>query len=188
MSISSIRPTIVSWIRSVTGFGAQSVIWKNQNIGRPAKPYIELFIGSSTPDGSHDYKFPPNAAGSGTIVGNRELPLSIQIFSPNIGEPGYIEVLDVLERIRQSVDIDDVYQTLISAGIAFVDTLTGPTDISQVLDREFEPRGLLDILLRIPYTSEDASQGVIEHVRIEGTIKDVAGEIVSHEITEIPEP
>lgn len=188
MAISDVRLVLVDWIMNVTGFDASHVIWKNQNVGRPTKPYAGLLLTALNSVG-HDYKFSPlTDAGSGEVVGNRDFTFSIQIFMPMPHEAGYVDPLDVLETIRMSVDIEEVYADLIAANIAFVDTLLDPTDTTEIVGSEYEPRATMDLMMRIPYTNVDATQGVIDRVRLQKTFKDADGSTILVENVEIPEP
>lgn len=187
MSVSSARTAIIAWLEAVTGFTPTHVIWRNQNVASPSKPYVSLLLTALSSAGV-DYKFPPNDSGAGDIVGNRDFTLSIQVHMVEPHEAGYVDPLDFLEAIRQSVDIEEVYADLIAANLAFVDTLLEPTDTTEIVGSEFEPRATMDLLMRIPYVTNDATQGVIERVRLQKTFKDADESTILVENVEIPEP
>lgn len=185
MAFSDVRLAFVNYLIQVTGFPALQVLWANQNIGRPAKPYATMLLTAFNNIG-HDYVFPPDeVTGESIIAGNRDFTWNIQIFGDESRTVDPIEMLmNVYGRLSRIAD----YQILMDQGIAFVDTLMGPTDISTVLDNSSEPRAAMDLLMRIPYEFTDPEQGVIERAAIESTYKDVDDTVILTESYQVPEP
>lgn len=185
MAFSDVRLAFVNYIIQVTGFSALQVLWANQNIGRPNKPYATMLLTSFNNIG-HDFVFPPDeVTGASIIAGNRDFTWNIQIYGDEARTVDPIEMLmEIYGRLNRIVD----YQIFMDEGIAFVDTLMGPTDISTVLDDSSEPRAAMDLLMRIPYESSDPEQGVIESTEVEATYKNVDGNVIMVQNFEIPEP
>jgi len=185
MAFSDVRLAFVNYVIQVTGWSSSQVYWANQNIGRPAKPYATMLLTSFNNIG-HDFVFPPDGiTGSSKIAGNRDFTWNVQIYGDEDRTIDPIEILlEIYGRLSRTAD----YQIFMDEGVAFVDTLMGPTDISTVLDKSFEPRGAMDLLMRIPYESVDTEQGVIESTEVEATYKNVDDSVIMVQNIEIPEP
>lgn len=132
------------------------VIFYYPNAPRPENPYITLNLDSLVRIGD-DYIPRPDTDGESTMIGDREFTLQIQCYGNNC--------LTTLEKIRSSLQKPSVLDTLRDDNIVFVNSLN-ITNITALLDTEWEQRGAMDLLFRIANTDEE-NLGVIETVEIE---------------------
>ena len=173
-----IRKAFISWIVAATGLSSAKVIWSNQNIKRPDRPYITLFLTDFVEIGREYTGHPDPITGVATIVINKELTIQLQYIGDKLRT---VDPVEELLNVSASLDKLEDYKILQDENIAFVTSLLGPTDISLVKDVEFENRGALDLKFRIPWSILDTEQGVIEASIIESTI--IQPDLVTSNIT-----
>jgi len=163
------KKQMIAWVRSVTGFDANHVIWANQDVTKPSKPYVTLRTTAFSTTGVAAV-YEPNTSGVGKVLTHNEFTLSIRFYGNESNDP-----IENLMALRDSLCYQEKYAILQTAAIVFVKELMGPTDISAVTDGNFESRGALDLMMRMPWETQDISQGLIDSVTMEGTIKDSGG-------------
>lgn len=161
MSLAVTRKAFIDWIRNVTTYSADKVIWSEQNMPRPAKPYITARL-SAFNNLNHPYTGPNDITGKSKMYYDKEFTLSLDCYATNAVDP-----LSVLIDLHVSLSNISPYTILSDAGIAFVDTLLGPNDITSKVDTLYEKRATMDLLMRVPWTVEDANQGMINTVGID---------------------
>lgn len=149
-----------------------TVIFYYPNAPRPANPYITLNIDSLVRVGD-DYIPKPDTDGDSTIVGDREFTLQVQSYGENC--------LTILEKIRSSLQKPSILDTLRDENIVFVNSLD-ITNITALLDTEWEQRGAMDLLFRIANTDED-NLGVIETVELDEEYSDGNTVVYSDTVT-----
>lgn len=93
------------------------------------------------------------------------LTVSVQTFGP--------EASLLARSIRDSVNKITVQDGLRSNGLAYVDVLSGPTDISEVVGTTWEQRWHVDVLMRTNVEVVD-DVGIIERVELTGNFNDGA--------------
>lgn len=168
MSLVTVRKAFIDWIRNVTSYDANHVIWEDQNMPRPTKPYISCRLTAFNII-NQSFLGGPDNSGHATISGDREFTLGLICF-------GSADPITTLLDLQLSLSELNPYKILQDAGIAFVDTLLGPTDTTVKKSlTEFEERANMDLLMRIPWSRTDTGQGRIETVAIEGTAINISG-------------
>lgn len=170
-----VKTNLYDWAVSVLPVGVPPIFY-NENSPRPSLPYVTLYLQSLIAIGE-DYTTSPDAFGDSGLLGDREFTLQIQCYG---GDP-----ITILENMRTSLQKQTVLDTLRTDGIVFVNHFP-ITDITALLDTEFEARASMDVLFRIAQTDTDIS-GNIETVEIEEIINDSLG-VVYNEIVTIPAP
>lgn len=158
IDIALLKDNLFDWVDSVTSYGDSKIIWLDQNVPRPEKPYIGMRITPFVQVGQ-DYVGHPDNAGDANINGNREFTLMIQHYG--------VGSVQVLENLRSSLQKPTIQESLREDGIVFVDRLD-ISDISELFDNEYEERATMDLLFRIAQSITD-NVGVIESTNIEGT-------------------
>ena len=172
MSLVATRKAFIDWIRNVTSYDAKHVIWENQNMPRPTKPYITAKL-TAFNNMNTSYVAYPNPSGSAAIYSDKEFTLSLVCFGVGLGAT---DPLITLLNLHISLSSLNPYKILQDACIAFVDTLLGPTDTTVLKSNTmFEERANMDLLMRIPWTSTDAAQGLIETAALQDTTIGVGG-------------
>lgn len=175
MALADIRKAFVAWTRSATSYDASHVLWADQNFPRVTKPYITLKL-TAFNSLNHDYNHPPDpATGYSLVTGDREFTLEVQCYGNAENDP-----LEVLLDLHMSLGILEHLRLLQNAGVAYVNDLLGPTDISMVLGKTYERRASLDLLMRVPWSATDESTGIIGSVDVESVYKNPDGSIVSN--------
>jgi hypothetical protein len=169
MVLSTSRKAVIDYIRSVTGLSAAKVIWANSNMPRPAKPYVTAKMTAFKTRGLPSMNS-PDINGAGLLVQHKDFTLALQYFGDSTYDP-VEKLLDVEGGLSHVVK----YKILTDAGVVYVDTLMGPSDISAMVDTAFERTGALDLWMRMPWVTSDADQGVIEDVWAEGIMMSPEG-------------
>lgn len=170
LNFETVKTNLYTWATSIAG--AVPVIFYNENSPRPALPYLTLFLNSLVQIGN-DYVPRPDNVGELEIVGDREFTLQIQSYG---GDP-----ITLLENIRSSLQKETVLATLRANGIVFVQQ-NPITDITALLDTEFENRASMDILFRIAQIDDD-NHGLIETVEVEEILSDGQSTVYNETIT-----
>jgi len=168
IAISSLQLALYNWISTTSGI---TTIWSFANAPQPPLPYITLNLLNINSTGP-DYETPPNDNGEAALFGNRELVLEVNYY----GSGG----IDVLEKLRTSIQQFDIKQTLNAAGIVFIDR-----ELSQNLtflqDSLYEERHLMEFRFRYSNQGPVADVfdvGIIEHVGMEGEFDKGDGTVV----------
>ena len=168
----TIRGTLYDWATAV--LAPVPVIWAEQNATPPDGAYVTLRIATTTQEGQ-DAKLPPDGVtGAGEIVGNREFTLGVQAFGGPMDESTFGTALISIDKLRSSLEILSVRQTLRAGNVIYVDTL-GSTNLTGIIPdtTRYEERESLDILMRTWSEVTDTETGVIE--KVQGTT-DESGE------------
>lgn len=137
-----------------------TVIFADQNAPRPALPYSTIKI-SSFRRVNKDHYGNPNNSGIQTVLGDRELTVSIQ----NLGRADCVNFLnDVASKLQLTTNIDKFMAKKISC------FNTGQAlDVSAVINNtSIEKRANLDIFLRVKSSMTD-NVGIIDTVNIEAS-------------------
>jgi len=170
LNFETVKTNLYEWASSVSG--GSPVIVYNENSPRPALPYVTLYLQSLVQIGD-DYVPRPDGMGALTIVGDREFTLQVQAYG---GDP-----ITLLENMRSSLQKETVLATLREDNIVFVQH-NPITDITLLLDTEFEARASMDILFRIAQTDTD-NHGLILTVEIEENFSDGQSTVYSETVT-----
>lgn len=170
LNFETVKTNLYTWASGQSG--GNPVIFANENSPRPALPYMTLFLNSLVQIGD-DYVPRPDGVGDLDLVGDREFTLQVQCFG---GDP-----ITLLENMRTSLQKETVLATLRANGIVFVQH-NPITDITALLDTEFEPRASMDILFRIAQTDTD-NHGLIETVEVQEVFSDGQSTVYDETVT-----
>ena len=137
-----------------------TVIFADQNSPRPALPYSTIKIGSFRRVNKDHYGDPDNS-GIQTVLGDRELTVTIQ----NLGRTDCVNFLnDVASKLQLTTNIDK----FMAKKIACFNTGQA-LDVSAVINNTtIEKRANLDIFLRVKSSITD-NVGIIDTVNIEAS-------------------
>ena len=165
-SYTTIEASFVAWLRSATSYDANHVIFADQNMPKPTRPYITLRINTFTqPD--NPYNGNVSATGARGVYNTKEFVLNLESYV----DPGSSPI-PVLLAVYESLFVTTHYNILETAGIAFIDNLLGPVNTPKMRDGDkYEPRAIMDLRFRIPYVTSDTGAGIINTVNYEGTYK-----------------
>ena len=166
------RKALVDWVRSVTGFDANHVLWADQDAPRPTLPYALLKILTFVKVGMDENRLRDDDV-EVDIVGQREMTISLNTLG--------VSAFENMAALQNSLCLDAVRELFNAANLAYASD-TGPTDISQLLETVIEPRAQMDIVFHhAQVTTED--QGRIEEVELGGIVD---GHTVSEVIDSTP--
>ena len=177
ISYATVKTALYNW--AIANLPALTpVIFWEPNSPRPTIPYVTLFL-SSIIAPNQDYASQiSNSSGVINMSGDRKFTLEIQAY-------GGADPLTVLENLRSSLQKQTVLDTLRTSGLTFYQSLN-LTDITNLIDSQWERRASLDVLMGIGQLYTD-NPGYFDHLQVEGLIEDQIGDIIFDEIIDIPE-
>ena len=136
-----IRESLISWAAVNSGLPA---IWQNQNVQRPAMPYVTLHIVSRTDLGATASYGDLSTGGTlGTQTSSRTVTYSVnvQVFSANVDD-----AFSRAESLRASLDKRSVLDTLIAAHIGVL-SVGSIQDITAIVGSGYESRATFDTIV-----------------------------------------
>lgn len=156
----AIQDTIQDFVKTVTGFAGNKVIWAFPNIERPDPPYISLKIAGPRKDGNAEIRH------TGTQDEFRKpfrklITLSVNVFAND-------RWLSTIADIVNGTELESGRKILRQGGIA-IHTTSDPLDLTGLLNDQFEGRGQVDIFMTY---NQDINEtiGQIEDVEFEGAV------------------
>lgn len=157
----AIQDTIQSFVKTMTGFAGNKVIWAFPNIKRPTPPYISLnIVVGPRKDGDSEIRH------TGTRDEFRKsfrklITLSVNVFAND----GW---LSTIADIVNGTELESGRAILRQGGIA-VHTTSDPLDLTELLNDQFEGRGQVDIFMTY---NQDVTEniGQIESVKFKGSV------------------
>ncbi len=173
MSMKSKRNALIKWVELSLNLPVGKVVWYQQNAPRPQKPYVSLHMGTSKTIG-REQVLPVNEEGAAIIISHREVTLSVFNFVPDNVDP--VEMLMILQASLDSTKIRELFE---AEDIAYAKTISGPQDVTFKLDTLLEQRATMDLIFRMPWEFNDADQGMITVVGIEGVAINLGGVTVA---------
>lgn len=170
MNWAVVKKALFDWVSGVTGV---TVVWEDQEAGRPAYPFITLNVDSVVSIGVdetiHEYNDETDQLDT-TVRGNRRFTLRVEAFSDS-NTPGgtaqqYIEALVARLRLNAS------REAFAAANIGFI-SHNGPLDVGRVIDQKNEDRWGIDIQFAGSLNLTDSGgTGIIESVGIKMMLED----------------
>lgn len=141
LNFTTLQDAFFDWIDGLTLSPAvgSRIVWEDQKAPRPSKPYISLNIADFAQIGRDAMSVTGNASGQVTIVGNRELVLSVQCYGAG---------LSLLEAVRSSLERPSIIEYFFAKKIAFVDPQP-VIDVAQLVDDTIEERAAMDLRFRV---------------------------------------
>jgi hypothetical protein len=169
MSFATKRAILIKWIELATGYPVGKVIWADQNMPRPEKPYIVARM-SAFKTINREFTHPADETGKADISTHKEFTLSIQCFATDAIDP-----MPIMLDLQDSLNKSKFMEMFNPEGLVFVESLMGPTDTTIKLDTVYERRASMDLRMRMPWVVGDSEQGLIESVNVEQISIDVGG-------------
>lgn len=176
LDFSVVKQNLYFWAQSVVPIG-MPVIFYEPNAPRPTQPYITLYL-TSLVAVNQDYSS-PSSDGVGEIYmkGDRQFTLQIQCYGS--------DPITILENMRISLQKQTILDTLRANGIVFYQSSV-ITDISELVDSEYERRAQMDVLFGIGQTYSDIP-GYFDSIEIDEEIYNVDNVIVSDGTIQVPQ-
>lgn len=176
----AINDGLVEWVCRLTGLSNRSVIWANQQIERPSKPYVTLnFLTPMIPTGIDSFvdvcddSDPSNERIVRHRIGPRQMTLSVNSFSDDIHPDSNAQT--ILRKLS-----DSIYtlksQDLLKKINASILTQNPMQNLDSQDGSRWEYRAQMDFVLG--YTQITIESGIlpVESVNVSGTIKAPSGE------------
>lgn len=171
-----VKTNLYSWASAVVPNG-MPIIFYEPNAPRPVVPYVSLYM-TSIITVNQDYSSPESdLLGFIDMKGDRQFTLQIQCYGS--------DPLTVLENMRISLQKQTILDTLRENGIVFYQSIS-ITDISALIDSEYEKRAQMDVLLGIGQTYSD-NPGYFDTIEIEEEIHNVDDVIIFDETFQVPQ-
>ncbi len=167
IDFNAIKISLQEWIVRSTSLLDSTVVFNDQASPRPDKPYISMKIISNVDIGQGLARGSIDSNGDASFVGTKEFTLSIQHYG--------VDSMNTLSTLKDSLDDDAELQTLRDNNLIFVEQLLF-TDITALLETEWEERAQLDLLFRATSTSNH-QVGIIERAMLKGTYKNADGSV-----------
>ncbi len=170
MLTSTQRNGLVTWFAAA--LGGRTVVWANQDMPVPAKPYGTLLV--ATPDnpgrfpgaGHDEVRLSSTAPGVQTYWAHRQHTISLQVYSDDTtGDTSAPYLLGAaLERLNRQSDRAGLFL----AGLS-VQGASQVRDLTAMLPTRPESRAQADLVVTtVSKTTEDV--GRIEHVELKSTV------------------
>lgn len=177
INFATVKTSLYQWCVTVVPMG-MPVIFYEPNAPRPNVSYVTLYLNSIVSTNQDWTSNESDNTGTVDMKGDRQFTLEIQAYG---GDP-----LTVLENIRTSLQKQTVLDTLRANGIAFYQSIT-ITDITDLVDSQFERRGQLDVLFAIGQIYTD-QPGFFDEIEIQEIIENQIGDVVYDETITISSP
>lgn len=172
MNETTLQSAIRQWVKDTSGFDDEKVVWAEQDAVRLAPPFITLRLGDLVTLGAvdevttaSDESAPGGQEMTQTVIGRRELPVTLQCFGKTEAS-----AMKILSQVVTSLGLDVHSDPLEEAGISFYQV--GPVqNVTALLETTYEPRALVE--LRGYVTEEVSAQTTyIQSARVTNEIAD----------------
>lgn len=154
-----VRKTIFDWLLTYTG--VNSVIYADQEINRPAKPYASILINNGSLRSGHDEERTEYNGGSEKLErltsGTRQMIAQCEVYSDPASAPTDIEAAELLERALLALDSEMVKSAFRDAKIGILSHTPIIRLDDQTGDR-WERRALSDVTFT--YSGETFDDGL----------------------------
>jgi hypothetical protein len=159
IDFNAVELAIYTWATTILPTGTP-VIWMYQNSPRPTVDFVPQ---------------PTDDTGVIAVAGDREIVLSIQGYGSS--------AFSWLELLRSSLQTSSG-MGLLQSNLIYLANWGVITDITSLVDTQFERRAALDITLRIAQSTPD-NQGAIDSVQVEETFQNPTGATVFDQVETI---
>lgn len=153
-----------------------AVVWAWQNIPQPATPYVKLSMPSITTKGidwlsrTVDLTRPAGQEVKAQAVGNREVPIEMQVFTDSVADG--VAAPFLAEQIKTGLLLPNIRSILTAVGISPFDP--GPVqNVPMIVAANFRGRATCTIRCYMPAQALAEYYGYIETVN--GTITSTGG-------------
>jgi hypothetical protein len=159
-----IKPALAEWLSQVTGL---VVIWANQNIPQPAKPYATLNVSSGPRKLHHDWveKTLNDATNriERKVVGVREFTVTAQAFSDN-PRPG-LDAMHYVSAAMSSLEAPSIKKHFRNNHMR-VQSVSQAADLTNPVNGKFQSRAALDMVMRATSTFQDVDIKPIDSANV----------------------
>ena len=156
-----IYDTLIAWIVAATGFSADNIIWLNQEISRPSKPYAGILItnrGVKTGEDDVIQSFDdPSQKIQRLNAGPRQLNVQVEVYTDPATEANDSEADEILENMLLALETEEVRDLFRTAKIGFLRQDGGINRLDEQLGERWERRAQVDIV--ITYSGEIFDDG-----------------------------
>lgn len=154
-----IRKTIYDWL--LTYAGVNSVIYANQEVNRPQKPYASISINSRSLRTGHDEERQDYNVGNDVIEkqtsGPRQMIVQCEVYSDPASIPSDLEAAELLENALLALDSELVKSVFRAAKIGIL-SHTPVIPLDEQLGDRWERRALSDVTFT--YSGETFDDGL----------------------------
>lgn len=154
-----IRETVRLWLQA--GAGVSQVIYANQEVPRPAKPYATILVVSSGQrfglDETRQAFDATNEVVQRTVAGPRQMILQCEVYTDPATAPGQLEAAERLENALLMLDTVGVRSAFRAAKIA-VAGHNQVTRLDEQLGDRWERRAVVDVT--VTYSGETFDDGL----------------------------
>lgn len=168
MTVAQVRQVLYDWVVGEVPVGLK-VRWSRTNALQPVLPYLDIWI-QDVRAREHDETSGADTDGDTTTAGQRVGRLTADLYGPaDPAHADYLDGLEVLEDLRQSVRDSSVAQTLSGLGVGYRGGDDGGVrDLSYLVDAAIRQRSRVEFLFGFTRT----------RVASPGALAGVSGEIV----------
>jgi hypothetical protein len=169
-SWSAIETALQNWVEMASGYDDAHVIFADQPGAIPDGDYITLRKGVSVGRGAFPWlkqellQSPPDPDNPlrTTVVSRRNVTVSIQAYTKDVA--GDESAWVILEGVRAALALPSIARSFRELGVTVLE-LSGPINLSALMDTDFEGRAALDV--SVFYAHELSEDGTyIETARI----------------------
>lgn len=155
-----INQTLIGWLAAFTGIAAERIIFLNQTIERPAKPYIGIVvltrgIKTGTDDVVSSFDVPSQKIQRIT-AGPRQLVFQIEVYTDPATSAATPEADELLENAMLGLDTETIRDSFRAAKIGLLGQ-TPTNRLDEQLGERWERRAQADIT--ITYSGETFDDG-----------------------------
>ena len=154
-----IRKTIFDWLLAYAGVG--SVIFANQEINRPVKPYASILINNGSLRSGHDEERQEYSVANDVIErktsGTRQMIVQCEVYSDPAVSPTTLEAAELLESALLALDSEAVKSVFRAAKIGIL-SHTPIIRLDEQLGDRWERRALSDVTFT--YSGETFDDGL----------------------------
>ena len=152
-----IRKTIYDWLLAYAGVG--SVIYVNQEVNRPAKPYASILINNGSLRSGHDEERQEYVGGvlERRTSGTRQMVVQCEVYSDPAAAPSDLEAAELLENALLALDSEAVKSSFRDAKIGIL-SHTPIIRLDEQIGDRWERRALSDIVFT--YSGETFDDGL----------------------------
>ena len=177
LNFTTVKLNLYQWAVTVVPSG-MPVIFYNPNAPSPDVAYVTLYLNSIVSVGQDWSAEDSDITGTIDMKGDRQFTLNVQAYGG--------DSLTVLENIRTSLQKQTVLDTLRANGIAFYQALN-ISDLTDLVDTQFESRASLDILFGIAQIYTD-TPGYFDTMEVQEVIQNQEETIVYNQTITITSP
>jgi len=158
LDITALQDALYDWAYAVTN---GTIVWQYGAGSKPGKPFVAMNIVGPRRTSFTDDEVPETGDLKFRQQGMREFTVTVNVYDD-------ADAVTVASMLQSSLDNSVYIEQLQGNGIG-VGNVGGVTDLTQLLDTEYERRSQFEFTIFVAYNYE-FSQDVIESVQLENNI------------------